>query len=70
MSGGVGFDAWPKLRLAKEIKSYTFYCYVRCAALILRVGGMPWLQTGTTQYHTQIASERPTDRKETDDGLF
>ncbi len=28
--------------------------YVRCAALIVRVWGMPWSQRGATHYHAQL----------------
>ncbi len=34
--------------IAKDDKSCTYCCYVRCAKLIVIVGGMPWTQTGET----------------------
>ncbi len=40
--------------IAKEVKSCTNYCYVRCAVLIVRVGGRPLPKTGTTHYHAQL----------------
>ncbi len=40
--------------MAKYVRSYTFLSYVRCATLIVCVGGMPWLQTGATQFHAQL----------------
>ncbi len=40
--------------IAKDAKSCTYCCYVRCSTLIVKVGGMPWPQTGATQYHTQL----------------
>ncbi len=51
---GDGIDAWSKHRLAKYVKICTYWCYVGCATIIVRVRGMPWLQTGPTQYHTQL----------------
>ena len=44
----------PSRVIAKDVKSCTYCCYVRCATLIVWVGGMPWPQTGATQYHTQL----------------
>ncbi len=44
----------PNRAIAKDVKSYTYCCFVRCATLIVRVEGMPWLQTGTSQYHQQL----------------
>ena len=44
----------PNLVVAKDVKSYAYCCYVRCVTLIVRVGGMPWPQTGATHYHAQL----------------
>ena len=40
--------------IANDVKSCTYCCYVRCATLIVRVGGMPWPQTGATHNHAQL----------------
>ncbi len=39
---------------AKDIKSCTYCCYVRCTTLIVQVGGMLWTQTGATHYCAQL----------------
>ncbi len=39
---------------AKDVKSCTNFCYVRCATLILSVGDIPWPQLGATHYHAQL----------------
>ncbi len=39
--------------IAKDVKSCTYYCYVICTTLIVRVG-MPGLQTGVTHYHALL----------------
>ena len=39
---------------AKDVKSCTYCCYVRCASLIVWVKGMPLPQAGATQYHAQL----------------
>ena len=44
----------PNCVMAKDVKSCTYCCYVRCATLIVWVGGMPWPKTGATQYHAQL----------------
>ncbi len=44
----------PNRVIVKDVKSYTYCCYVRCATLILRVGEIPWPKTGATQYHAQL----------------
>ena len=36
------------------LKNGSYYSYVRCAILIVRVGGMPWPKTGTTHYLTHL----------------
>ena len=38
----------PNCVIAKDFKSCTYCCYVRCATLIVRVVGMPWPQRDTT----------------------
>ncbi len=40
--------------MAKDVRSYTYFCYIRCVTLIVCVGGMSWLQTGVTQLHAQL----------------
>ncbi len=40
--------------IAKDVKSCTYFCHVRFATLIVKMGGMPWPQTGGTQYHAQL----------------
>ncbi len=42
----------PNSVIAKEVKSST--CFVRFTTLIVQVGEMPWLQTGTTHFHGQF----------------
>ncbi len=44
----------PNRVIARAIKSFTYYCVVRCAAIIVYVGGMPWSQIGATHYHAQL----------------
>ncbi len=44
----------PNRVIAKDVKICTYCCYVRCATLIVWVVGMPWHQTGSTQYHAQL----------------
>ena len=44
----------PKLVMAKDVKSWTYRCYVRCATLIVCISGMPRSKTGATQYHAQL----------------
>ena len=46
---GNGFNAWPKPHHSKDVKSCTYYCYVRGVTLIGREG-----QRGTTQHHAQL----------------
>ena len=46
--------ARPNCIIAKDVESCTYYCYVGCATLIVRVGGMSWSQTGETCYHAQL----------------
>ena len=45
----------PNHAIAQDVKSCTYCCYVRCATLIVLVGGMPWPKTGATQYHAQLS---------------
>ncbi len=47
-------DVRPKLVIAKDIKVFTYCCYVRCATSIVGVGIMSWYQTGATHYHGQL----------------
>ena len=65
----IGLDARPKPRISKYVKSCTStYCsYVRCATLIVRVGGMPWPKTGAFHYHTQL---KLPDKRRAMKGLF
>ncbi len=42
------------LVITKDVKSFTYYCYVRCVTLIVRVGGIPCPPTLATHYHTQL----------------
>ena len=37
--------------IAIDVKSFTYCCYVRCATMIVRVGGMPWSKT---YYNAQL----------------
>ncbi len=39
-------------KVYESVKSCTDCCYVRSVALI--VGGIPWLETGATQYHAPL----------------
>ncbi len=50
----MGLIIGPNRVIAKDVKSCTFYCYVRCATLKVGVGGMPWPNTGATHYHAQL----------------
>ena len=38
----------------EDPKSCTYCLYVICVTLIVWAGGMPWPQTGATQYHAQL----------------
>ena len=38
MGSMLGLDAKPNCVIAKDVKSCTYCCYVRCATLIVRVG--------------------------------
>ena len=40
--------------MTEDVKNGFYCCYVRCATLIDRVGGMPWPKTGTTHYHAKL----------------
>ncbi len=52
---GLGMDARPYNQvIARDVRSCTYCCYVRCATLIVRVGGMPWPKTGATIYQAQL----------------
>ena len=55
---GIGAVISPILGLnwikAKDIKSCTYCCYVKCATLLVWVGGMFWRQKGKSQYHAQL----------------
>ncbi len=44
----------PNRIIAKDVKRFTYCCYVRCATFIVWVGEIPWSQTGTTHYHAQL----------------
>ncbi len=44
----------PNRVIAKDVKSCTYCRYVKCTTLIVRVWGMPWTQTGATNYHEQL----------------
>ncbi len=44
----------PNSIIPKDVKNCTYYCYARCATLLVLVGGMPWIQTGAIQYHAHI----------------
>ena len=48
--GGDGFDS---RYIAKDVKSWIYYCYVRCPTLIVWVGDMLLPKTGSTHYHAQ-----------------
>ncbi len=53
--GGDGFNSRPNyLVIAKYVKGGTYCCYVKCATLIVWVGGTPWPKQGTNQYHAQL----------------
>ncbi len=36
------------------LNSCTYCYYVRCATLIVQIWGVPWPQTGPTQYHAKL----------------
>ncbi len=44
--------------IAKDVKRCTLRCYVRCAALMVRIERMPWPQTDATHYHAQLDKGR------------
>ena len=50
----MGFILGQNRVIAKDVKNCNYCCYLRCAALIFRIGGMPWSRTGATQYHGQL----------------
>ncbi len=52
--GGYGFNSRQNRVIAKEVKRCTYCCYVRCATLIVWVGGMSCPKTGAIQYHAQL----------------
>ncbi len=49
-----GFMLSQNLVVAKDVKSCTYCYYVICTTLTIRVGGIPWPQTGATHYHAQL----------------
>ncbi len=62
---GIGLDGSmldPTCVIAKDVKSCTYCCYVRCETSIEQVGGMPWPQAGATHYHAQLC--RPDKGRE------
>ncbi len=50
---GESLNAHPKLCQTKDVKSYTYCCYVS-ATLIVWKGGKPWPQKGKTHYQAQL----------------
>ena len=41
--------------IIKDVKNDSYCCYVRCAPLIFRIGGLPWPKTGgATYYHAKL----------------
>ncbi len=52
--GVMGSILGPNRVIAKDVKSWTYCCYARCATLRVWVGGMPWLQTSVNNYHEQL----------------
>ncbi len=44
----------PDCAMAKYVKNNTYCCYVRCAPLLVWLGGMPWPKPGATHYHAQF----------------
>ncbi len=44
----------PTCVIAKDVKSYTYCCYVRYLSLIVRIGEMPWPILVATQYHAEL----------------
>ncbi len=53
----------PSCVIAKDVKSCTYCCYAICATSIVWVGGIPWPQTGATQYHSHLGSDKDLDIK-------
>ncbi len=39
---------------AKDVKSCTYCCYVRCSTLIVGFGGMPWSKTDASEFTKPI----------------
>ncbi len=70
---GDGFDAlpWffyqmlgPNHIITKDVKFHTYYCYVRCATLIVQVGGLPSLKRGKLiTMHNQDSLARVANSK-------
>ncbi len=44
----------PNRVIAKDVKSCTYCCYVKCTTLIIRVEGMSWPQTDATHYQAKL----------------
>ncbi len=44
----------PNRVLTKNVNICSYFRYVRCATLIVSVGGMPWRNTGVTHHHAQL----------------
>ncbi len=44
----------PNRIITKEVNSCTYCCYVRCATIIVRVGGVPWSKIVATHYNKQL----------------
>ncbi len=40
--------------IAKDVNSCTYCCYFRCATLIVRLGGIPWSQSGAPHQHAEL----------------
>ncbi len=59
---GDGFEAQPKP--AKDVTSCVHCCYVRCATLIICVGGMPWPNTGAISTCTvKVSRQRSCNQR-------
>ncbi len=50
----MGSNLGSKLHPTKDVKNCSHCCSVRCAALIIKVGGMLWPKNGATYYKTYL----------------
>ena len=44
--------------IAKDVKSFTYCCYVKCKISIVRVKGMPWYQNRRNSFPCTVITSR------------